>query len=345
MPEAVAPVTPAAPAAAPAAQKPVTPPVAAAKPEAAPTVDDAFELVIGGEKQKRSWSDPETRKAAIAAMQKAGYSDKSISDSRTLFKGLKQREAAIEAAFTSARGGDPKPLLALLKMTPEEAAANPEAVMKLLGVDPDAHARTLLSKKLDREAMTPEQQKIADLEAKVAEADKRLKSTGEQRRQERVRARAKQEQAQLFKDISAAGERIGLVPDEHSLGAIYVVMEEMHASGIPWSPEVIVQEARDRIDGTFKRLESQVMKGLKGADLAARLGPEVMKELRNHLVGDKEFIKGVREMLAAKLRNGQKLDDKPAQTPPADKPAPAGSGYRRPEEFDEQVKLMGRRHG
>lgn len=304
----------------------------------APVGDESFEIVVAGEKQKR------TRQDLIKAAQMEAFSQKAISDARTAHKALEKQKGALLSALTTARQGDPSALIEMLGVDKKAAVADPSVIIKALGGDPDAYARSLLSKKLEMEGMTPEQRRIAELEGKAAEAERRANQLSEQRRQERILQRAKLEQAQLFKDISSAAERVGLAADERALAAIHQVMEEMHRDGIPFVPDFIVQEAKERIDGTFKRLEEHTLKGLKGKALVDRLGAEVMKELRQHLISDKDFVREVRAMLAAKVRSGQKLDA-PQQNQPPPPPQTSGKGYVAPTDFDEQVKQMGRRHG
>lgn len=354
MPEVAAPVAPVVPQTqtATSTPKPAAPVASGTKPpDAAQTSAsdaDFFELNISGEKERRSWSDPETRKAAVAALQKQRYAEKSISDSRTAHKALQKHKAELDAAVVRARQGDPSALLQVLNIDSKQAAADPAVLIKALGGDPDVYARQLLSEKLKMEGMTPEQRRIAELEAKHAEAERKLGQLSEQRRAERVQAKAKMEQGRLFREISEAAERVGLSADESSLRYIHQVMEEMHRDGLPFVPDFIVQEAKERMEGTFKRLEEHTLKGLKGAQLVQRLGPEVMRELRTHLIGDRSFIKEVRAMLAEKLRAGQSLDAPAVEQPKQNAPASQGgnaNGYISMDALDEQVKQMGRRHG
>ena len=359
MPEAVAAATP-APAAAVNSQTNAPKPAAGAltkAPEpgaqsaaaAAQQAADEFELVIAGQKEKRSWNDPETRKAAIEALQKKGFAERTISDSRNAYKAVTEREKALNVAVAQAQQGDPSQLFKLLGVTPDGIQKDPArqaAIMKMLGVDPDAHARTLLSQKLDMANMTPEQRRIAELENKVAEAERTAKALSEQRRQERIQARAKQAQAALLKDLTAAAERAGMAQDERGLYAIYEVMNEFHAADVPMAPDLIVEEAKARIDSGFKRLEEMTLKGLKGPALVQRLGPEVMKELRQHLITDKDFIKEVRRALAAKVRAGQPLDavgakqtQQSAQSSSGNQPV---TQYKTVAQLEEEVRQMAR---
>lgn len=356
MPEAVAAATP-APAAANTTQTNAPKPQAGAltkPPEggaqsaaAAQQAADEFELVIAGQKEKRSWNDPETRKAAIEALQKRGYAERTISDSRNAYKAVTEREKALNTAVAQAQQGDPSHLFKLLGVTPDGIQKDPArqaAIMKMLGVDPEAHARTLLSQKLDMANMTPEQRRIAELENKVAEAERTTKALSEQRRQERIQARARQAQAALMKDLTAAAERVGLAADERSLYAIYEVMNEFHAAEVPMAPDLIVEEAKARIDGGFKRLEEMTLKGLDGPALAQRLGPEVMKRIRQHLITDKDFIKEMRLALVAKVRSGQPLDaagQKQQQPPPQSSSGPsAPTQYKTMAQLEEEIRAL-----
>lgn len=346
MPEVVAPVAPVVAPTAPAAVKPV----ASVEPvKAAPqTTEDLLEIIVAGEKKTMPWNSPETRKAAQEALQKKGYAEKSISESRNAYKALEKQRADMANAFATAKAGDPSALLKMLGTEGGAAKLDPQtraAVMKMLGVDPDAHARELLTQKLDMANMTPEQREIADLKAKNAEHEKALKQHGETRRQERVRLHARQQQAALFKELGAAGERIGLPADENSLAAIHQVMLKLHENEIPMTPDLIVELAKEEIDNTFRNLEGQVMKGMKGPALASRLGPEVMKELRTHLATDKEFIKEIRLALAAKLRSGKPLDEAPAAKPAAQTNGAPPTSYISQAQLDEQVKALAKRHG
>jgi hypothetical protein len=314
----------------------------ATAPPPAPTPEEAFEIVVNGQKQTR------TKEELLKAAQLEAFAKRSIDDSRKAYKALEKRNAEMNAALNSAMQGDPSALHRLLGTTPAEVARDPAkqaAIMKLLGVDPDAHARTLLSQKLDMANMTPEQRRIAELEAKVAEAQKVAEQASAARRQERLALRAKQQQARLFKGLTEAAERAGLPADESSLAVIHKVMEDLHANDVPMTPELIVELAKERMDETFKYLESQTLKGLKGPSLVQRLGPEVMKEIRSHLISEKEFIREVRLALAAKLRAGKPLEAPTQQS--SQQPAQSQAGapkYISQSELDATVKQLASRH-
>lgn len=341
MSEVAAPVAAAPQPAAPAAPaaKPAVPAPAPAKPPEPTTPEEFFELNISGKKEKRSWNDPNTRKAAIEALQKKGFAEKSTTEARNLYKALTQRETTIAQALSQARQGDPSALIETLGLSKEAAAKDPTPLLKALGINHDEYLRAQLAQKLELSGMTPEQRRIAELEAKNAEHERKLQSVSEARRQERVAAKAKQQQAQLIRELSAASERAGIEPDERTLYAVWEVMNEFHAGGVPMAPDIIIEEAKERIEGTFKRLEEQALKGLKGPALVQRLGPEIERELRAHFAQDPEVMKQVRAALVAKVRGGQKLDAAAPSPPPA--PAPGdGSKYVAPVDFDEKIRQL-----
>ena len=251
----VAPV-PVAPAAPTNGVAPVATPAAAA-PE--PT----FEVTVGGKPTKL------TRKQIEKFAGKGAFADATVSQTKEALKAIKAREAEL-AEREGVWDDDEKLEAELLKRG------------KL-----DTLARRRMAAKIAEQEMTPEQRRIAELEASNAESAKKLKAADDEKKAQQLTENAKRIQASIETELDSAWKRAEFERGPDAFYAVYEVMQEWSGLGLidanqPFSAALadrIIEQARENIDGTDKRREAAVMKGLKGAALAKRLGPEVVKEI------------------------------------------------------------------
>lgn len=207
----------------------------------------------------------------------------------------------------------------------EAGKKNPAELLKRAGIDPDEFARAILAKKMQEAELTPEERRIQELEAENETHKQERQRAAEEKKSQRISAAAKQRQAQMLKELTAAAEKVGVPRDQDGFYAVYEAVAEFQKAGLPFDAERIAEVARENIDGGFKRLESAVLKGLKGKALVDRLGPEVVKEVLRFKV--EEVRGGGGKRPAVTMQNTQKQ----AQASP----------YITPDEAKEQIRKLG----
>lgn len=256
----VAAPAPAAPAAQPAAPAAKAPNAVAPAAEAEPL----FEVKVNGEVRKYKRSEAEK------LLSKAGFADKTIQQAREALKAaaeLKAKMAEQESVW------DDEDKL--------EAELAKRGKLDLL-------ARKRLEQKLREQELTPEQRRIAELEAAAADKDKKLKAVDEEKEQQAIGARAQHIQKRIESMLGDAWQRAGFeTGDSDAFMAVYDVMREWKEIGLlpkaddfsPMFAEQVVDAARQKMEGAFKGLEAAVLKGLKGEALAKRLGDSVVNEI------------------------------------------------------------------
>lgn len=255
---------PAPVAAVPAPAAPAAPTNGAA-PAAAPAAEPVFKVKVNGELREYKQAEAER------LLSKAAFADQAIRQSKEALKATQAEREEREA---------------LKKRIKEDKAAR-DQFLREHGIEPDEFTRERLSEKLREAEMTPEQKRIAELEAAKAEADKKLKAADEEKAQQRLSENAKRIQATIENELDAAWKRADFERGPDAFFAVYEVMQEFVGLGLldpnqPFSAAMadrIIETARENIDGTDKRREAAVLKGLKGAALKKRLGPETWREV------------------------------------------------------------------
>lgn len=219
-----------------------------------------------------------TRKQIEKYAGKGAYADKVIQQAKEALAAAKKADA--ERAERESIWDDE-----------EKLAAELERRGKL-----DLLARRRLEQKMAEAEMTPEQRAIAERDAKIKALEDAQKKTEEERSQQRINENAKRIQAHMESELASAAERVGLTRDEDGFYAVYETMKEFRDLGLldpktfsSADAERICESAKERIDGGFKRLESAVLKGLKGKALYDRLGKSVVDELNRYQI---ELIRG-----------------------------------------------------
>lgn len=164
----------------------------------------------------------------------------------------------------------------------EMGKADPAVALKeLFGIeDPDAYWEERLSKKYGdqvKEAqMTPEQKRIAELEAKHAEYEKaqaEAKQTREKAAREAYESKVLQEmQTEFAEALQAAAD----LPQTQETMMLMAEVAKLRASqGIELTPQQMAHEVRRRLQSSHK----SVFGSLKGDKLLGYLGDDVVKEV------------------------------------------------------------------
>lgn len=254
---------PAAPAAALATTKPTNgvAPAASGAPDADPIV---WEGTVDGQPTKIKKSE------AGKYLSKGKFADKTIQQAREALKAAAEFKA---------------------KMAEQESVWDDEDKLEAELAKRgklDLLARKRLEQKLREQELTPEQRRIAELEAAAADKDKKLKAVDEEKEQQAISARAQHIQKRIESMLGDAWQRAGFeTGDSDAFMAVYDVMREWKEIGLlpkaddfsPMFAEQVVDAARQKMEGAFKGLEAAVLKGLKGEALAKRLGDPVVNEI------------------------------------------------------------------
>lgn len=227
-------------------------PVAA--PEAVKPPEATFEVVIDG--QKQVLTEAQVKKLAS----KSGYADRTVRQAKEALKRIKEAETERHAQLEAARG-------------------NPGELLRLHGIDPDEFARAVLTQKIEEGKLSPEQRRIAELEAAQAESQRKLEEHQAKQDSEQQQVLVGQLQQQMENELFQAAERAGMPRDADSFYAIYAAVQEAHDLGLPWDPDRIMEVAQASIDTGFQRLETATLKSLKGEALLKRLGSAVVEEV------------------------------------------------------------------
>lgn len=153
--------------------------------------------------------------------------------------------------------------------------ADPWAVLREDGLDPDAIAIQRVQSLMEQEQMTAEQRRIAALEAEKRAAEERAKTLEENQKQQAQQAAMQQAAAELNRVIPEAAERAGL-PRSPVVGRMMVehMLSVARAGGQP-DPDAAAEYAAE----TLRSWQTGAVGSMDDARLAAYLGPDVVKRV------------------------------------------------------------------
>jgi hypothetical protein len=173
------------------------------------------------------------------------------------------------------------------------------------GQDPDAAAIARVQAIMEREAMSPEQRKIAEYEAKLKTVEEERSARVKEQQTVAQQAETQKVIAKLNVDLPAAAEAAGL-PKSPAVGRMMIdFMLSQARAGMDVNPEDAAQYAKETVAGWT----GEVIKGMSGAQIEQFLGPDAIKTLLNHKV--------------AQVRGGTTPAPVPATSPAAPKKSPA----------------------
>lgn len=171
----------------------------------------------------------------------------------------------------------------------ERVRKDPVSALKdpSIGVD----VKELVKKQLIKE-YEDEQLKAQDpREFELREAKAKLEAYEQERKQaeeawHKEQERLKQEEldtkvrGQLEQQFIAAMEKSNLPKNAYGLAEMAKVAQISFAKGLDLTPDEMAREAEERMDGNAKRY----LGALKGEQLVAKLGPDVVKEVQRYLL-------------------------------------------------------------
>lgn len=207
----------------------------------------------------------------------------------------------------------------------ELARANPEAFMKELGHDPDAWARQRLASEAKLNAMTQEERAIHERDARIAELEGKEKTREEQVKEWRRQVAQKKMQEGMHSKFMQGLEATGL-PKTHE--SLYLMAETARLAidaGRELTGEQLARETERRVE-TFT---AHYLKGLSGASLAKKLGPELVKSLIQHSISEFE--------------QSQNFEPKPTDPPPTPEPTDEESHFIDESELNRRMKELRRK--
>jgi chemotaxis protein histidine kinase CheA len=163
------------------------------------------------------------------------------------------------------------------------------AALKELGVDPDEIAEHRLQARAQQARMTPEQQRIAELESQIAEQERskveneeRFQSEEQERQDREIWAKTEQEYISEIDKAIKSGQLTNIPPAE----ALYLMAEcaEMNLSyGLDLPASELIAEAKAKVESARGDLQ-QKMLTLEGDALLDFLGPEAVKRVASAAV-------------------------------------------------------------
>lgn len=238
---------------------------------------------------------------------------------RELQKGQAARENFEKAAALTKKNQ------AILKALADPDPDRQEEALRQLGVDPDKLAERRFARRAQEAQLTPEQKRIAELEAEMKRREDAAKSEVEQRESElkairdrEVWAKMEQEYLATVDGALKSGDLGGLKPAE----ALYLMAEagEMNLEyGLSLTPQELLAEAKAKVSEQREELRGKVM-ALEGDALLNFLGPDATNRV----------LRAARD----KYKRGEPFQqplEKPA--PIADQAEPPKRVWKRPSEL------------
>jgi hypothetical protein len=230
---------------------------AVAKPPPAPDAQEKITVKVNGKLRTL------TREEAIREIQKSGAARENFEKAANLTKKNQTLLRALQ---------DPDP-------------GRQDAALRELGVDPDRIVERRLAIRAQQAQMSPEQQRIAELEQQLQAKERAAKEAQEQAEHERTAAQERQiwqeTEAKYLSVVDAAlkaGEFSGMSPAE----ALYYMADaaEMNlAYGLDIPPEELVGEVKARFAETRDEFRAKITGALDGPALLEYLGPDAVNKV------------------------------------------------------------------
>jgi hypothetical protein len=286
---------PAAPAAAPSSP----PPSASATPPAAKP--DATKPVAAGTKPPEAPKPVGTEKFLVKVNGK--LRELSRDDAlRELQKGIASRETFEKAAAKEKR------VAAIFKalQDPNLAPEQEDEYLRQLGRDPDKIAERRLARRAQEAQLTPEQKRIAELEAKIAADQRTSQQRDEQVKAERLEQADREHWSKLETEYTAEIDRARAAGDLGGMTAAEALYHMCDAAelnlgfNLELSPQELVAEAKAKVAEVREEMRSKAL-NLDGEQLLGFLGPEAVNKVLKAAV--------------AKYKGGQPIQqlERPAQ--------------------------------
>ncbi len=191
-------------------------------------------------------------------------------------------------------------------------------------LDEEAMAREVLERKLKEQEMTPDQREAAKRKAEADDLRKQLDERKQADSKAQVDQTAKHITQWMVDGLQKAATAAGLAIGPREFHVIHAVAAEF-GDAVPLDGEWhnrVINEAKERIEGAYGKLESAVAAGLSGEALVKRLGKRVVDEVLKYRL---EQVRGKKTFGAGRPA---------AEPPPVAKP----SKYITTREAEEQLR-------
>lgn len=159
--------------------------------------------------------------------------------------------------------------------------ADPWAILAEEGLDPDALAEARLAERLKKSMLSPEQQRAAELEKKLAEYEAKEKAAKEEVEKAALTKAEESAMAELDVTLPKVLAAAGLPKTPKSIIRIAEKMRDNLAEGLDLSPEQLAAEVREEYlaehvelwsamegDALLKHIPEAVLKKIRKADLS-----------------------------------------------------------------------------
>lgn len=220
------------------------------EPKPTPKPEEYFEHKVNGQVRKY------TREQLLAKA--------SLADAATeRFESASQREKKYNAWRESVKANPIKALMdPELGLTKEQIRAQIEQYYKQEYIDP--------------ETLTPEQQRIAELERKIAEKEAREKEFEEMTNKQKEEAEAQQTAQEMQQTIISILEKSGLEKTRFNASRIAYWMRQNLKNGYDAPEEVILNQVKEERQAIIKTM----IETMEPAQLVASLGDEFVRKVR-----------------------------------------------------------------
>lgn len=149
-----------------------------------------------------------------------------------------------------------------------------------LGIDRRAFAEELLLPEIQRETMSEEERKFAELQSRLQEYEQKDQSRAETERQAKEQAQVAEYQNQLGQKMVEALTKSGLPKSAGPLAVKRIAhhMERALDADYDISPDELAELVRDEYRGEHKSFSAN----LSGQELVEWLGEDVVRKIRQH---------------------------------------------------------------
>lgn len=216
----------------------------------------------------------------------------------------------------------------------QQAKDNPQVADMLfekLGINADQYSQARLQKRLERELMSPEQRKLAELEAYKTQKDKEDQERQQKEQQDKQSAEERVADQGLRNEIFAAWKDSGLPPHPEFGAWIAAEMQRAHAQRVDLS----AKDAAATVKEKFVTLSKMISSSLGPEQLEDHVGKDALSKWR-------EF--DVKRVTSQQVPKPSSADSRPGATPASTN----GSGKKRmlsEKEYREYFENLQKKHG
>lgn len=162
--------------------------------------------------------------------------------------------------------------------------SDPARVLNDLGVNPEEFANSVINKKLEEEAKSPEQKEKEEMLQKLQDAEKKLKDAEEQRKKEEQERLTQEAASKIEKDISDAIESSNMPKHPYFVRKVADLLLLATSQGIDVEANDVIPIAKKQITDEFRSLTGvmpeELLEEILGNDKVASLRRRYLKKLK-----------------------------------------------------------------